>query len=155
MRIFPNLPRNVDEIPNSKGPGPRTKKGCDGPDTSDTELHGISLQPHDTTQVLPLISRIMLYICHCTTGITQFLIYTSDTELHGISLQPHDTTQVLPLISRIMLYICHCTTGITQFLIYTSDTELHGISLQPHDTTQVLPLISRIYVIVLQVLLSS
>ena len=267
--------------------------------TSDTELHGISLQPHDTTQVLPLISRIYVivlqvlpsswstpvtqsymgypysptipprfyrsylvymslyyryysvpdlhkwhgatwdistapryhpgstthisYICHCTTGITQFLIYTSDTELHGISLQPHDTTQVLPLISRIYIchcttgittvpdlhewhgatwdiptapwynpgsiahisyiimslycryytvpdlhewhgatwdiptapwyhsssaahisYICHCTTGITQFLIYTSDTELHGISLQPHDTTQVLPLISRI-----------
>ena len=227
--------------------------------TSDTELHGISLQPHDTTQVLPLISRIYVIvlqvllsswstpvtrsymgypyspmipprfyrsylvlccICHCTTGITQFLIYTSDTELHGISLQPHDTTQVLPLISRIYVivlqvlpsswstpvtrsymgspysptipprfyhlylvymslyyryysvpdlhewhgatwdiptapryhpgstahisYICHCTTGITQFLIYTSDTELHGISLQPHDTTQVLPLISRI-----------
>ena len=33
MRIFPNLPRNVDKIPNSKGPGPRTKKGCDGPDS--------------------------------------------------------------------------------------------------------------------------
>ena len=31
MWIFPNLPRNVDKIPNSKGPGPRTKKGCDGP----------------------------------------------------------------------------------------------------------------------------
>ena len=40
-------------------------------------------------------------VCTCTTGITQFLIYTSDTELHGISLQPHDTTQVLPLISGI------------------------------------------------------
>ena len=31
MRIFPNLPLNVDKIPNSKGPEPRTKKGCDGP----------------------------------------------------------------------------------------------------------------------------
>ena len=29
--IFPNLPQNVDKIPNSKGPGPRTKNGCDGP----------------------------------------------------------------------------------------------------------------------------
>ena len=26
MWIFPNLPPNVDKIPNSKGPGPRTKK---------------------------------------------------------------------------------------------------------------------------------
>ena len=26
MWIFPNLPKNVDKIPNSKGPGPRTKK---------------------------------------------------------------------------------------------------------------------------------
>ena len=32
MWIFPNLPQNVDKIPNSKGPGPRTKIGCDGPD---------------------------------------------------------------------------------------------------------------------------
>ena len=31
MWIFPNLPKNVGKIPNSKGPGPRTKKGCDGP----------------------------------------------------------------------------------------------------------------------------
>ena len=27
--IFPNFPQNVDKIPNSKGPGPRTKNGCD------------------------------------------------------------------------------------------------------------------------------
>ena len=32
MWIFPNLPQNVDKIPNSRGPGTRTKKGCDGPD---------------------------------------------------------------------------------------------------------------------------
>ena len=31
MWIFPNFPQNVDKIPNSKGPGPHTKKGCDGP----------------------------------------------------------------------------------------------------------------------------
>ena len=31
MWNFPNLPQNVDKIPNSKGQGPRTKKGCDGP----------------------------------------------------------------------------------------------------------------------------
>ena len=31
MWIFPNLPQNVDKIPNSNGPGPRTKNGCDGP----------------------------------------------------------------------------------------------------------------------------
>ena len=33
MWIFPNLPQNVDKIPNSKGPGPRApyQKGCDGP----------------------------------------------------------------------------------------------------------------------------
>ena len=40
MRIFPNLPLNVDKIPNSKGPGPRTKKGCDGPDTPVSGLEG-------------------------------------------------------------------------------------------------------------------
>ena len=32
MRIFPNLPQSVDKIPISKGPGLRTKNGCDGPD---------------------------------------------------------------------------------------------------------------------------
>ena len=32
MWIFPNLPQNVDKIPNSKGPWPRTKNDCDGPD---------------------------------------------------------------------------------------------------------------------------
>ena len=32
MWIFSNLPQNVDKIPNSKGPGPRTKICCDGPD---------------------------------------------------------------------------------------------------------------------------
>ena len=32
MWIFPNLPQNVDKIPNSKGPGTRTKNGCDGPE---------------------------------------------------------------------------------------------------------------------------
>ena len=31
MWIFPNLPQNADKIPNSTGPGPRTKNGCDGP----------------------------------------------------------------------------------------------------------------------------
>ena len=31
MWIFPNLPQNVDKIPNSKGPGPHTKNDCDGP----------------------------------------------------------------------------------------------------------------------------
>ena len=32
MWIFLNLPQNADKIPNSTGPGPRTKNGCDGPD---------------------------------------------------------------------------------------------------------------------------
>ena len=34
MWIFPNLRKNVDKIPNSKGPVSRTKNGCDGPDLS-------------------------------------------------------------------------------------------------------------------------
>ena len=29
--IFPNLAQNVNKTPNSKGPRPHTKKGCDGP----------------------------------------------------------------------------------------------------------------------------
>ena len=37
MWIFPNLPQNVDKIPNSKGPGPCTKNGCDGPGTLASE----------------------------------------------------------------------------------------------------------------------
>ena len=28
MWIFPNLPQNVNEVTNSKGPGPCTKNGC-------------------------------------------------------------------------------------------------------------------------------
>ena len=31
MFILTNLPQNLDKIPNSKGPGTRTKNGCDSP----------------------------------------------------------------------------------------------------------------------------
>ena len=32
MWIFPDLPQNVDKIPNSMGPGPCTRNVCDGLD---------------------------------------------------------------------------------------------------------------------------